>query len=290
MRLSLPASFRPADILAFQARDPQQLAERVEAGGFAKGLIWHGAPACLQLAFQAGHVDVELEVDGSPASAGAVAGLARHVLGLDQPVDAFEAAHRHHLQLGPLLSRHAGLRVPQAATPFEALSWAVTGQQISTAAAISIRRRLIACIGVRHSGGLACYPDAAQFAAQDEAQLRSAGLSQSKADTLLRLARLVADGKLPLEAWLSTTPAEEIRERLLAIRGIGPWTVDYALLRGFAHLDGSLHGDAAVRRGLQKLLGRAEKVGEAEAHAWLADFAPWRALAAAHLWAVAKEA
>lgn len=289
MRLSLPASFRPADILAFQARDPQQLAERIEVDGFAKGLIWHGAPACLRVAFQPGQVDVELEVDGPPASAGAIAGLARHVLGLDQPVDAFEAAHRHHPQLGPQLTHHAGLRVPQAATPFEALSWAVTGQQISTAAAISIRRRLIACVGVHHSNGLACYPDAAQLATQDEAHLRSAGLSQSKADTLLRLARLVADGKLPLEAWLTTTPAEEIRERLLAIRGIGPWTVDYALLRGFAHLDGSLHGDAAVSRGLQKLLGREEKVGEAETKAWLADFAPWRALAAAHLWAAAKE-
>lgn len=289
MRLALPASFRPADILAFQARDPQQLAERVEAACFAKGLIWHGAPACLRVAFQPGHVDVELEVDGTSASPGAVAGLARHVLGLDQPVDAFEAAHRHHPQLGPLLTRHAGLRVPQAATPFEALSWAVTGQQISMAAAISVRRRLIACIGVRHSSGLACYPDAAHLAVQDEEHLRSAGLSQSKAHTLLSLARLVVDGILPLDAWLTTAPAEEIRARLLALRGIGPWTVDYALLRGFAHLDGSLHGDAAVRRGLQKLLGRDEKVGEAETKAWLADFAPWRALAAAHLWAAAKE-
>ncbi|MBS0372198.1 MAG: DNA-3-methyladenine glycosylase 2 family protein [Proteobacteria bacterium] len=289
MRLALPASFRPADILAFQARDPQQLAERVDADGFAKGLIWHGAPACLRVAFQHGQVEVELDVDGTPASAGAIAGLARHVLGLDQPVDTFETAHRHHPQLGPLLARHAGLRVPQAATPFEALSWAVTGQQISTAAAISIRRRLIACIGVRHSGGLACYPDAAHLAVQDEERLRGAGLSQSKARALLSLARLVADGALPLEAWLTGTPADDIRSRLLAVRGIGPWTVDYALLRGFAHLDGSLHGDAAVRRGLQKLLNREDKVGESEARAWLADFTPWRALAAAHLWAVAKE-
>ena len=81
MRLALPTSFRPADILAFQARDPQQLAERVDADGFAKGLIWHGAPACLRVAFQHGHVNVELDVDGTPASAGAVAGLARHAAG-----------------------------------------------------------------------------------------------------------------------------------------------------------------------------------------------------------------
>ena len=114
---------------------------------------------------------------------------------------------------------------------------------------------------------------------------RGAGLSAAKAQTVLRVARLVADGLLPLDAWRRDTPAERIRAHLLALRGIGPWTVDYTLLRGFALVDGSLHGDVAVRRGLQRLLEREEKIGADEAKHWLADFAPWRALAAAHLWA-----
>ena len=75
------------------------------------------------------------------------------------------------------------------------------------------------------------------------------------------------------------------REMLVGIRGIGPWTINYTLLRGFASVDGSLHGDVAVRRGLQKLLGRSEKIDADEAEAWLARFTPWRALVAAHLWA-----
>lgn len=65
-----------------------------------------------------------------------------------------------------------------------------------------------------------------------------------------------------------------MREQLLAIRGIGPWTVNYALLRGYGWLGGSLHGDAAVRRGLQTLWGRPDKVSMQEAEDWLAPFAP----------------
>jgi len=75
-----------------------------------------------------------------------------------------------------------------------------------------------------------------------------------------------------------------MRERLAAVRGIGPWTINYTLLRGYGWLDGSLHGDVAVRRGLRTLLGAPDKIGEHAAEAWLAEFTPWRALVAAHLW------
>ena len=94
------------------------------------------------------------------------------------------------------------------------------------------------------------------------------------------------DGSLPLDAWAQRLPdAEWVRQQLLAVRGIGPWTVNYALLRGFGWLDGSLHGDVAVRRSLQSLLASPEKITEAATQAWLAQVAPWRALVAAPLWA-----
>lgn len=104
---------------------------------------------------------------------------------------------------------------------------------------------------------------------------------------MILLSQELAANRLPLQQWMSRLPVAEIRETLLRLRGIGPWTVDYALLRGFGWLDGSLHGDAAVRRKLQRLLGSAEKVTEDYARRWLAEFSPWRALVAAHLWAMA---
>jgi len=283
--MQLPHNFRATEVLAFHARDPQQRAERVTGHCIDKGLMWHGHPAQLRISLHPDHAEVTLSVDGPPADPAHVTRLAGHMLGLTQPVEAFEAAHGHHPQLGALIARHPGLRVPQTASPFEALSWAITGQQISVAAAVSVRRRLIETAGLRHSGGLACYPDAATLARLDEATLRSAGLSASKASTLLSVARLASDGHLALDDWLHTPVADTIRARLASIRGIGPWTINYTLLRGFASVDGSLHGDVAVRRGLQKLLGRAEKIDADEAEAWLARFAPWRALVAAHLWA-----
>lgn len=95
---------------------------------------------------------------------------------------------------------------------------------------------------------------------------------------------MVASGELVLNISKEEPSIAQIRQQLLAVRGIGPWTVNYALLRGYGWLDGSLHGDAAVRRGLQMLLDHDGVMDENQTQKWLEGFAPWRALVAAHLW------
>ena len=288
-RIALPPGYRERDVLAFNRRDPLAVAECVDGRTLRKGIAWQGLGACLTIRFEAGRVDATLAVDGgSAATAGQFEPMVRRMLGLTQRIDVFEHAYRDHPQIGPLIAKRPGLRVSLSASPFEALTWAITGQQISVRAAISMRRKLIVVAGLKHSSGLTCYPDAARIAALSEQALRDAGFSRTKAQTLIALSRLVEDGGLPFDAWLTTLPlpVDEIRARLMQVRGIGPWTIDYALLRGFGWLDGSLHGDVAVRRSLQTVLVRADKVGEKEARCWLADFSPWRALVAAHLWAM----
>lgn len=290
--IPLPANFRLDDMLAFHRRDTQEIAERVSDAGLQKGILWREAAASLHISFGDGQADATLSIDGQVSNDGqsAFEAMVLRMLGSAQGIEEFEKRYHDHPQLGPLIARQPGLRVAVAATPFEALTWAVTGQQISVSAAVAIRRKLISAANVRHSGGLLCYPDARQIIGLSEATLRQAGFSSTKARTLLELAQQVADNRLPLDAWTHTLPIDEIRERLEAVRGIGPWTVNYTLLRGFGWLDGSLHGDVAVRRGLQALLGSYEKISAEEAEEWLADFSPWRALVAAHIWAAQSSA
>lgn len=285
--LDLPHGYRAGDILEFHRRDAEEIAERVTASELRKGLQWDGVPACLVVSFTPRRAQVELQVDGPAAGGdeGRLQQLARRMLGLTQDIETFEARFALHPVLGPLLASQAGLRVPVSPTPFEALSWAITGQQISVSAAVSCRRRLILAAGSPHSSGLRCYPEAAQVARLSFDDLRAAGFSNAKAATLQCVAAQAASGELPFEAWLESPPVETIESTLRAMRGIGPWTVNYALLRGFAALDGSLHGDVAVRKGVQRLLGLAERPDERWTAQWLAQFSPWRALVAAHLWA-----
>lgn len=286
--ITLPAGYRSADIIAYHLRDPMHVGETWEDGALHKAMLWQDKPARLELQFDSATVTARLDASGSDPEHKTFTALVRRMTGLDQDIDAFESAVAAHPQLGPLVRRQAGLRVPVATTPYEALIWAITGQQISVQAAVSIRRRFIMATGARHGSGLICHPDAATVAEIAPDALRATGLSASKAATISALSQAVAEGELPLDAWLETRPAALIRERLLAVRGIGPWTADYTLLRGYGWLDGSLHGDAAVRRSLASLLQKDGPVSQDETRAWLAAFSPWRALAAAHLWAGLK--
>ncbi|CAA0081050.1 DNA-3-methyladenine glycosylase family protein [Zhongshania aliphaticivorans] len=308
----LPTGFRFRDVLAFHGRDKEQVSERVYThaefssspqlvNSLDKAMLWDGLAACLCIHFSADVAKVHLHIDAETLRISAATrerwclrleGLSRRMLGLDQDVESFEEAIAGHRVLADLVRRRSGLRVPQSASPFESLCWAVTGQQISVNAAISIRRRFIQSLGVAHSQGLLCHPDPASLAASNVEQLRSLGLSIGKANTLLALAAAIESKDLAIldnKEKLGDESADAIRAELLAIRGIGPWTVNYVLLRGFGYLGGSLHGDVAVRRNLQLLLGRDEKITAEETQVWLAQFSPWRALVAAHLWAMQSD-
>ena len=282
----LPEDFDHQAFLDFHRRDVEAVAETVDASTLRKAFIWQQVPVLLTVEFhEPARAHVIFHSDGKmPQTSPCQDDLVRHLLGLDQPTREFEARADKHPLAGALVRSQAGLRIPQSASPFEALSWAIIGQQISVAAAVSIRRRLIQTTGRRHSAGLYCYPDARDIAEVDEGALRDCGLSRSKADCLLTVARRCLDEALLPERPIAPAELETLRRTLLEIRGLGPWSVHYALLRGYAWMDGSLHGDVAVRRAIQQLQGGATPPTAREAETWLADFRPWRSLLAAHLW------
>jgi len=298
--IALPGNFRVADFLSFHQRDIQMLSEIVSEKQLHKGIVWQTMPACITFTFAKKQAKISLHIDSGRKKLDAeriqsrLQQHAQHMLGLNQTVGDFEKYVADHPQLNHLITRQAGLRVPQAATTFEALTWAILGQQISVSAAVSVRRKFIQRAGLPHSSGIWCYPSATQIAALTEDDLRPLGFSQTKARTVVELGRIIHNGDLPLDNWLADywaddkLAAQEIYDALIQVRGIGPWTVSYTLLRGFGWLDGSLHGDVAVRRNLQWLLNTPDKIDEKTTQEWLAGFSPWRALVAAHLWAMQK--
>ncbi len=284
--VSLPEDFDHQAFLDFHRRDVEAVAETVDASTLRKAFIWQQVPVLLTVEFhEPARAHVTFHSDGKmPQTSPCQDALVRHLLGLDQPTREFETQADKHPLVGALVRSQAGLRIPQSASPFEALSWAIIGQQISVAAAVSIRRRLIQTTGRRHSSGLYCYPDARDIARVDAGTLRDCGFSRSKADCLLTVARRCLDQALLPELPIAPAELESLRRTLLEIRGLGPWSVHYTLLRGYAWMDGSLHGDVAVRRAIQQLQGGATPPTAREAETWLADFRPWRSLLAAHLW------
>ena len=103
----------------------------------------------------------------------------------------------------------------------------------------------------------------------------------ARRDTIRRLARAVADGDLELDVGSDPVVA---RRQLLALKGIGPWTADYVVMRGLGHPDTFLTNDLGVRHALVRL-GCLDRPAGDDGSRW----APWRSYAVHHLWASLSE-
>ena len=288
--LDLPANYRLHDILAFHSRDTESVAEEVSDTRLRKGMMLDGVPVVLAVVIDSALVPTSasctVHADGklSKAAQQRVREAALSILGLRIDPEPFCAFAAKDDMFGPLTVAQPGLRIVQSATVFEALTWAIIGQQINLSFAISLRRTFILHAGRRHSSGLWCYPEATDAVKLGIDDLTSRKFSRAKAETLLRLANLVASGELQLDV-TPTNSTEQISAALLAVKGIGPWTVNYGLLRGYGYADCSLHGDVAIRAALQQLLGEDVKPDMPRTEQILARYAPHRTMAAAHLWA-----
>ena len=164
---------------------------------------------------------------------------------------------------------------------YGALLFQVAGQQLSVAAT----RRILGRIEALFGGHL---PSPAELLAVDPARLREAGLSWRKISTLRDLAGRLSDGRLDPEV-LSGLPADEIIAALTAIPGIGPWTVQGALLIALGREDVVLPGDLALRKAIQA----AYRLGHLPTQEEVLDIAgkwrPYRSLATSYLFSAAFE-
>jgi 3-methyladenine DNA glycosylase/8-oxoguanine DNA glycosylase len=198
----------------------------------------------------------------------------RFAVGVDDELEAFHARFRHDPVIGAAVRAYPGLRVRRSPAPWETLAWAITEQLIEFERAVTIQRRMIRALGPRcaHTG-LRDAPSAAVVAAQAPALLESFGLAAKRALAMRRAAREVASGRI---AWDEASFA-----RLLAIREIGPWTVEMLALHGLGRLDVVPAGDLGYLELVGRLRGR--RVDIPEVRDFFADYAPWAGLAGEYL-------
>ncbi|MCH8189711.1 MAG: DNA-3-methyladenine glycosylase 2 family protein [Proteobacteria bacterium] len=183
----------------------------------------------------------------------------RRFLGLEQPLRAFYRAMEGDAVMGPVIRRNRGLRIPQVPSLWEALCWAVIGQQINLTFAYRLRNRFIALgngldgagEGIPDaSGGPLPFPTPGQVLTIPDPAWRPAQFSRQKTAYLAGLARAFEEGTLSQSA-LESAPLEEAEATLRAVKGLGPWSVAYGMLRALGRVDAFPVGDAGLRSALR---------------------------------------
>jgi DNA-3-methyladenine glycosylase II len=164
---------------------------------------------------------------------------------------------------------------------YGALLFQVVGQQLS----VPSTRRILARVEALFGGHL---PSPAELLSVDPGKIREAGLSWRKINTLRDLAERLSDGRLNPEA-LSSLPDDELMAALTAVPGIGPWTVQGAMLIALGREDVVLPGDLALRKAVQAAYQLDHLPAQQEVLDIAERWRPYRSLATSYLFSAAFE-
>ncbi|KAI1763979.1 DNA glycosylase [Hypoxylon sp. FL1150] len=212
-----------------------------------------------------------------------------------------EEACRHLIdvdeRMKPLIEKHhcrvfSPEGLSEQVDPFESLCSGIISQQVSGAAAKAIKQRFVDLFEENKGK----FPSPAQVAACTIERLRTAGLSQRKAEYVQGLAEKFKSGELSTQL-LADAPYDVVLEKLIAVRGLGQWSVEMFACFGLKRMDVFSLGDLGVQRGMAAFVGRDvaklknkggkwKYMSEAEMKEISEKFAPYRSVFMWYMWRV----
>jgi DNA-3-methyladenine glycosylase II len=277
--VTLPSSYNFG--LSLRAARSFRVTQSGPSGSLRFAAKISGIPTLVQASAVPGRVAAVSVISDPSAEPGEVARLVQWVLVAELKLRPFYRKTDHDPRLGPTIRRLHGLKPMRPLSLFEMAITAITEQQISLDAAYHIRSRLIERFGTPVQDEW-IFPEPAALAGATLRQLLACGLSHMKAGYIRELARKVADRMFDLDA-LKAMKDEEARERLMELKGFGPWSADYILIRGLARPDSLPEDDLGVRWIVGKYLGSGRRLTASSVARKLEPYRPFRGLTAFYL-------
>ncbi|MEZ5311422.1 MAG: Ada metal-binding domain-containing protein [Microthrixaceae bacterium] len=265
--------------------------EQASETSYSRNVELHGGPAWFEVTADSetnsGRAATRLKLRvrvSEPGDLGALVTRVRRLFDLDADPMAIDTALAGHPEVVAQVRHVPGIRVPGAVDPHEMLIRTMVSQQVSVASARTTLTRVVEALGVTvavtDGRPARMFPTMATIAEGGAQVLRGPG---ARVRAIVDAAGALADGSLQLDAG---DDRRALRERLLALRGVGPWTADYVRMRVLNDPDVVLTGDVIVRAGASALGLPDDERGLAE---WAIRAAPWRSYLNAHLWRAASE-
>lgn len=181
-----------------------------------------------------------------------------------------------------------GLRVIGIPDLFEALCWGVLGQQINLAFAYSLKRQFVESFGdsIEWNGKKYwVFPPYERIAQLEPTDLAAIKMTVKKSEYIIGIARLIACGELSKEQLMKMN-FKEAEKSLIKIRGIGPWTANYVLMRCLRFQTAFPIDDVGLINSIKTLRNMNQKPTKEEILALSIPWKNWESYATFYLWRV----
>jgi DNA-3-methyladenine glycosylase II len=189
-----------------------------------------------------------------------VAAIITRMLGLDRDLSDFYQLARADARFRELAERLRGMKPVRYASVFEGFANAVACQLVSLSAGMHVLNRIAQEYGAvskinSEATPMRSFPTAESIARSNPDALRAFGLSRQKGEYLIGLAKLAIEPRDRDFASIERLSDDDAIARLSRIRGVGRWTAEYVMLRGFGRINIFPGDDVGGRKKLFEWLG-----------------------------------
>lgn len=282
-----PPDFAFSEVLGYLGRSTEECLYQVCGGRVLRWVQLRGASVLLEIGDTgAGGLDVAVSGPQAETVLEEAAAYVREWFDLDRDVSGFYALAQTDPLLDPVVRAHYGLRLVAVPDLFEALSWAVIGQQINLGLAYTLKRRFVESFGTRQPFGARHYwqfPAPEQIAGLSVRDLRDLQLTQRKSEYLIGIARSMAAGHLSRQFLMGLDPVAA-HQALRQIRGVGEWTASYVAMRCLSDMTSFPVGDVGLQNAVKGQLGLQAKPTPDQLRTLGQHWTGWEAYATFYLW------
>lgn len=289
LRIPVPADFNFEECLIFLNRSLQENLHRIKDGRIRKLIRHQDELILVEITHANRYLHLEF-LNGAPSEEGMRA-VAEYVWGwFDLKTDLtpfYELAAGDPI-LQPIVKKYYGLRILGMPDLFEAMAWAIMGQQINLTFAYTLKKRLVENFGssfvYEGESYYWAFPSFETIAALSESDLTPLQFSGRKAEYLIGVAGEMAEGKLAKEQFMNRNDTEKIEKELVVLRGIGPWSANYVMMKCLAIPSAFPLADVGLHNALKAQLGLEQKPSLAEIEHYAKNWKGWEAYATFYLW------
>lgn len=293
LHIQTPDTFRFEQNLGYLARTSNECMYRIEDGFVYKAIASGDASAVMKVGESSeGGLVMQLlggDVEGPAGEKLRTTALndVQEWFDLERDLTSFYVMAESDPLLREPAKQFQGLRLVGIPDLFEALCWGIIGQQINLAFAYTLKRRLVEAFGMPidlDGNRYWLFPRPEQIAALSVSDLEPLRMTVKKCEYLISVAEAIASGTLSKERLKEAGSLKEAEKLLTGMRGIGPWTANYAIMRCLRLPDAFPIDDVGLHNAIKYQLGSDQKPTKAELLEMSKGWSGWEAYATFYLW------
>jgi DNA-3-methyladenine glycosylase II len=259
-------------LLAFMRVRATPGVETVSDSAYTRTITDGAVPQTLSVTYDPASACLQIAYSGKAATRSIVENRMKQIFKTDVSTLPIETFLGRDKWLAGFVVRQPGLRVPGGWSAFEVAVRAILGQQVSVPAATTLMGRLVRLAGTRLTENDWLFPTPECVL---KSKLSGLGVPGSRLETVKSLAGFFAEHGDQCMA------LADVKARLLAIKGIGKWTVGYILMRTADSHDHWPEGDLVLRKALSR---KRTMITSAGLEQTFSQWSPYRSFATIHLW------